>query len=190
LDLQEKLSEKITRTDTISRLAERDGLTCQYPGCSEALDLSITDGPFEVTIDHWMPKSWCLANGWTYEQTWDLSNLKLMTKHCNARKGDLVPNEDGTLPEKPSKRKFRYRRQKRATRPELCSACDNGRGLGPDEVCASCSSGPQPERYPRWAKMNSNECDHELFWCAWCSIGVIPRKSALEMIMIEGEGGE
>lgn len=182
---------KLSRAEMLARLSQRDGMFCMHPNCDRELDFSITDdnNPTFVTVDHWMPVVWCKMQGWTYEETWGLDNLKLMHKRCNARKGQVVPNDDGTIPEK-KKKEFRYRRQKRAERPEICTSCNAGRGLGPNEVCASCGSGPLPERFPRWAKMRSSECDHELFWCAWCSIGVIPRTGAIEMIMLGGEGGD
>lgn len=185
-------TDRPSRTSTIEALRARDGSTCQYPGCGRELDFSIVDenDPGVVTIDHWMPKAEALLMGWTWDQIQDMKNLKLMEKRCNAKKGSLIPNEDGTLPERPAKRKFRYRRQKRAQRPEICTSCNAGRNLGPDEVCASCSSGPQPERFPRWAKVSFTECDHELFWCWSCSIGITPRASAEQMIYIQGEGGE
>lgn len=177
---------KIPRAELIESLRQRDGLVCQYPDCREALDFSAT-GANEVTIDHWMPQYFGKAEGWTREQIWDLSNLKLMHKKCNARKGDRIPNEDGTLPEKVT-RKFRYRRQKRAGRPELCTICDNGHNLAPDEICAAC--GGNPQAFPRWLKVKYNECDHAISWCWSCSIGVTPRMGATEMMLIGGEGGD
>jgi hypothetical protein len=179
---------KISRAELVAALVARDGMSCQYPGCGEELDFEAT-GSKEVTIDHTEPQAWCRENGWTEDEIWDLSNLTLMHKRCNAKKSDLRYLPDGTLPVT-NRSRFRYRRDKRAERPEICTSCSAGRDLGPDEVCASCGSGPQPERYPRWAKVPANECDHELFWCAWCSIGVIPRAGATEMIMLRGEGGE
>jgi len=112
-----------------------------------------------------------------------------MEKKCNAKKGDLLPNDDGTVPEKKT-RAFKFRREARAQRPEICTACNNGRNLEYDEVCASCGSGPQPLRWERWRKMATKDCDHALFWCPMCGSGVIPRVGATEMILIEGEGGE
>lgn len=181
---------KIERNELIALLVERDGATCQLPGCGRQLDLSIEDGPLRVTFDHWVPQAYAYESlGWSYDQVWDIDNLRLMERRCNAIKGDRIPNEDGTLPPRRSKR-FRSRRQKRAERPEICTSCNAGRNLGPDEVCASCGSGPLPERFPRWAKMPSSECDHELFWCWACSISIIPRASAEQMIYLNGEGGE
>lgn len=180
---------KIPRAELVLALAERDGTKCMYPGCGAELDFTITDGPREVTIDHWMPQHFGKANGWTWDRIWALDNLLLMEKKCNAKKGDRVPNADGTLPERIT-RDFRYRRQKRAERADICTSCNAGRNLDYGEVCASCSSGPMPERFPRWAKMRAAECDHELFWCAWCSIGVIPRASAASVALLQGESGE
>lgn len=176
------------RVETVALLRARDGVSCQHPACGEPMDFSITDGPFQVTIDHWIPQCEGRLRGWTQDEIWDMSNLKLMHRKCNAHKGDLIPNEDGTLPEKPSRRKFRYRRDKRAQRPEFCTACDNGHGLGADEVCAACGS--NAKRFPRWAKVRYNECDHALFWCWACSISPDMRVGATEMIMLEGEGGD
>lgn len=180
---------KAPRAELVAALVERDGTKCMFPGCGSELDFSVTKGPNEVTLDHWIPQWFGKDEGWSWDEIWAVSNLKLMHKKCNAKKGERVPNEDGTLPERVT-REFRYRRQKRATRPELCHVCDNGRKLGPNEVCASCSSGPQPERFPRWAKAKSTECDHELFWCWACSIGIVERAGATEMIILNGEGGE
>jgi 5-methylcytosine-specific restriction endonuclease McrA len=162
-------TEKSTRERTVDALRKRDGAVCMYPGCDGVLDFSIAtdDDPRFVTIDHWIPQYHGKAEGWTYEQIWDLSNLRLMHKRCNAKKGDRIPNEDGTLPERKT-RKFRYRRDKRAGRPDLCVACDNGHNLFADEICASC--GCDAQRFPRSAKVRFDECDHEVMWCWVCSI--------------------
>lgn len=178
---------KLTRQEMIDALRARDGVKCQFPDCGSNLDFSVTDGPLEVTIDHWIPQHFGKAEGWTWEEIWDLSNLKLMHKKCNAKKGDRVPNEDGTLPEK-IVRKFRYRRDKRAGRAELCSSCDNGHNLAPDEVCGDC--GADAQRFPRWAKVRYQDCDHELMWCWSCSIGVTPRPASLGTAMRQGDSDE
>lgn len=182
------MSVKTPRKDLVAQLVARDGLVCMHPDCGKPLDLAAT-GKAEVTIDHSEPVSWCRENGWTEDEIWHLSNLTLMHKKCNASKSNIRYLPDGTLPAV-KKSKFVYRRDKRAQRPEICTSCNAGRDLGIDEVCASCGSGPMPERYPRWAKMPVNECDHEAFWCWACSIGVIQRVGATEMIMLHGEGGE
>lgn len=183
------------RATLVDQLVARDGLVCKHPDCGRPLDLSIVqtpegkDNPLQVTIDHREPQVWCRENGWTEEQIWDLSNLDLMHKKCNADKGSRRYIADGVLEPKPVNR-FRYRRQKRAERPEICTSCNAGRDLGPNEVCASCNSGPMPQRYPRWAKVPSKECDHELFWCWACASGIVDRMGATEMILLGGEGGE
>lgn len=179
---------KIKRSELVAQLVARDGLVCAYPGCEDLLDLKAT-GSKEVTIDHIEPVSWCREQGWTEDEIWDLTNLALQHKRCNAKKSNLRYLPDGTLPETKSSR-FKYRRQKRAERPEICTSCAAGRNLGPDEVCASCGSGPQPERFPRWAKVPSSECDHALFWCAWCSIGVIERPAAVDLAVLQSESDE
>jgi hypothetical protein len=180
---------KVPRAELISAMRARDGDMCQYPDCHEALDFSITDddSPLFVTIDHWIPQFHGKAEGWTVEEIWALSNLKLMHKKCNAKKGDRIPNEDGTLPPKPQST-FRFRRQKRATRVGLCEVCNNGHNLAFDEVCASC--GGNAQAFPRWAKVKSNECDHAAFWCWACSIGLVERAGAVEMMILGGEGGD
>lgn len=179
------------RMQTIAALRARDGNNCRYPECGQPMDFSnmgnISEGPMQVTIDHWMPQHYCKTEGWTYEQTWELSNLRLMHKKCNAKKGDRVPNPDGTLPER-KVRKFRYRRDKRATRVGACVICDNGHNLAYDEVCASC--GGDAQAFPRWAKVRYQECDHEISWCIWCSIGDIPRTNPVAAAMRQADSDE
>jgi len=161
-----------------------------FPGCNEILDFSIVDGPKEPTIDHWYSQSKAYEDGWTYEQVWHPDNLRLMAKKCNAKKGDTIPNEDGTLPERVS-RIFKYRRDKRAERPEICSQCNAGRNLDINEWCNACGSGPMPARYPKWRQMSPKECDHDLFFCVACTV-YFPekRRSALDSLLIGGNGYE
>ena len=178
---------KIPRAEIVAALRERDGNVCAYPGCNERLDFSITDGPKEVTIDHWIPQVYGKENGWTQSDIWDLSNLKLMSKRCNARKGDRIPNEDGTLPDRATKT-FRYRRDKRAERPEFCVSCDNGHNLFADEICGSC--GCNAQRFPRSAKVRYDECDHEIMWCWVCSITPDMRPPAIGSAMRHADSDE
>lgn len=167
---------KVPRPELIRQLRERDGDECQFPGEEHTLDFTVVEGPKEVTIDHHIPQYYGKANGWTMAEIWYLDNLKLMCKRHNAKKGDLIPNEDGTLPAKPQST-FRFRRQKRAGRPELCLECDNGHNLFVGEVCANC--GCNAQRFPRSAKVRVPDCDHEILWCWACSIGVIERTSSV-----------
>lgn len=164
--------QRPTRSELVLALIERDGDECRY--CHRDFRAR------ERTIDHVYPQSRAYADGWTYEQVWDLSNLALACKPCNAKKGDLLLNEDGTIPRR-KERTFRYRRDKRATRPDQpCVECDNGHNLFIDEICAAC--GVSAQQFPRSAKVKSNECDHAATWCWACSIGVVERAGALEML--------
>lgn len=181
--------EKTIRAEQIAALRVRDGDICQFPGCGRTLDFTLAtdDDPHYVTIDHWIPQHFGKANGWTRDEIWELSNLKLMEKKCNAKKGDRIPNEDGSLPER-TIRKFRYRRDKRAGRPELCGACDNGHDLFKGEICASC--GCDAQRFPRSAKVRYDECDHEILWCWVCSITPEMREPAAISAIRHAEAGE
>jgi hypothetical protein len=184
---------KLPRAEIVELLQMRDGDFCMHPDCGKELDFDRVppaDGssdPLEVTIDHWLPQCYGKANGWTMDQIWDLDNLKLMHKKCNAKKGDLIPNEDGTIPAKPQS-KFRFRRQKRAGRPELCTECNNGHNLFRGEVCANC--GCNAQRFPMSAKVRLPDCDHKLWWCWLCSITPDMRPSAVDMSLLQGESGE
>lgn len=178
---------KVPRAELVAAMRKRDGDTCQHPDCGRVIDFTVTEGPSEPTIDHWIPQWFGKSEGWSIDEIWDLSNLKMMHKKCNAKKGDLLPNEDGTLPEKP-KSTFRFRRQKRAGRPDMCDQCDNGHNLATDEICANC--GCNAQRFPRWAKVAVPDCDHELLWCWACSIGVIERPSSIGIAMRQGDSSE
>lgn len=143
-------------------------------------DCFLCHNPFkdevDITFDHWIPRS---RGG-----TWDIENLRLAHKRCNALKGDLMPNPDGTLPQVERKSDFRTKQQKRSERPDLCQRCNNGRSLGPQESCNSCGSGPMPERWPRWAKAEkSADCDHDEFWCWACGSGVVERKPVVNRLL-------
>lgn len=169
-----------TRAELVLALIERDGDECRY--CHR--DFTVR----ERTIDHVYPQSKGYLDGWTYEQIWSLDNLALACKPCNAKKGDRILNEDGTIP-KSKERTFRYRRDKRATRPDhACVHCDNGHNLFMDEVCAAC--GVTAQNYPRYAKVKFSECDHAVTWCWACSIGHVERTGALEMLFYGTEGQE
>jgi len=177
----------LERTEIIRALIERDGTMCQFPGEEHELDFSVIEGRQEVTIDHWMPQWYGKSEGWTPDEIWDITNLKLMCKKHNAKKGDRIPNPDGTLPEKPQSR-FRYRREKRAGRPEMCVECDNGHNLLIGEYCASC--GCNAQRFPRWAKVRADECSHDITWCWACSIGIIERESSIATALRQADSTE
>lgn len=186
---QHQENSKIPRAELLRILVDRDGTRCQYPTHDHELDFSAT-GSQEVTIDHWICQSYGKANGWTANEIWDPSNLRLMCKKGNAAKGDLIPNEDGTLPAKPQST-FRFRRQKRAERPEICTSCNAGRNLGSDEWCNSCGCGANPGRFPKWRQMSVKECDHDLFYCVACTIWFPEyRRSVLDTLISGGDGYE
>lgn len=199
---------KVPRAELVAALRERDGDKCQHPDCRSMIDFDVTDGPLEPTIDHWVPQ-WVIRDvpegmedpwesgkipewvgrreDWDRDRIWDLPNLKMMHKKCNAKKGDLIPNEDGTLPRKP-KSTFRFRRQKRAGRPDLCMECNNGHDLFIGEYCASC--GCDAQRFPRSAKVRYDECDHELSWCWVCSITPDMRPATVGIAMRHADSDE
>lgn len=178
---------KVPRAELVAALRERDGTKCMFPGSSHELDFTAKDGPQEVTLDHHIPQWYGKENGWTMDQIWSLDNLRLMCKKHNAQKGERIPNEDGSLPPRVEST-FKFRRQKRAGRPELCAVCDNGHNLFVGEFCANC--GCNAQRFPRWAKVKASECSHDITWCWACSIGVVERAAAIEMIFLHSEGGE
>ena len=182
---------KKPRTEIIEELIARDGTLCQYPGDEHPLDFEAKSGPTEVTIDHHIPQHYGKANGWTIDEIWDLSNLRLYCKKHNAKKGDLIPNEDGTLPEK-KVRTWKNRRAKRSQRPEICEACSAGRNLGENEWCNACGAGPASEWWKqKWRQMSVKECDHDLFYCVSCTIWFPEqRRSALSTLITGGEGYE
>ena len=179
-----------TRRELINLLVARDGPICRHPECGRIVDIEEPEGPRQATIDHREPQSWCREQGWTDEEIWDLSNLNLFHKKCNADKGSRRYREDGTLEPKAISR-FRYRREKKAQRPEICSSCNAGRNLAEGEFCMSCNSGPQPERFPRWRQMSHRECDHDLFFCVSCTVWFPEkRRSTLDTLLTGGEGYE
>lgn len=171
----------LNRTEIILALRARDGDMCQFPGCTQVFDFSLIgkEEPLAPTIDHWMPQYWCVEQGWSHERIWDLSNLRLMTKSCNAKKGGRVPNEDGTLPAKIT-REFRLRRDKRAARPVVCEACNSGRWLEIDQICELCGNTAQPMPFPALYTLAPNDCPHEGPWsCFACVLGIVPRIPAI-----------
>lgn len=177
---------KLSRQALIDTLIRRDGLVCAYPGAEHSLDMNDT-GAWEITIDHHIPQWWAREQGWSEDKIWHPNNLRLMCKRHNAKKGERIPNEDGTLPERPTKR-FRYRRDKRASRPEYCVQCNNGHDLFVGEICASC--GCNAKRFPMSAKVPYPECDHEILWCWVCSITPDMRPAAVSTALLQGESGE
>ncbi len=157
----------LTRNERIDILISRDGDLCFYPDCRKSFKTQE-----EMTFDHWTPQS---KGG-----TWEINNLRLMHKRCNALKGDRVPDANGILPATKREPNATERRNARkGLRTEVCSLCDSGRKLGEDDVCLSCGSGPMPRTFPHWKKMRAQDCDHDLFWCWACCIGIAERRPAI-----------
>lgn len=181
---------KVPREDLVAALVERDGTKCMFPGCGAELNFNAV-GPREVTLDHWVPQWFGKENGWTMDQIWAVDNLKLMEKKCNAKKGDRLPNADGTLPHR-EESTFKFRRMKRAQRPEICTSCNAGRFLGEGEWCNACGTGGATEWWKqKWRQMKVTECDHDLFYCVSCTIWFPEsRRSALDALITGGNGYE
>lgn len=149
---------QLSRTETVRVLLVRDGNLCAFPGCGKVMDKDN-----QPTVDHWVPKAWGRANGWTEARIEALDNKKLMCKPCNAKKGHVLPNPDGTLPLRNSPARL-----PKVERPEICDTCYSGRILMPGEECPDCGSGPQPERWPTSLQRRPKECDHSTFHCFMC----------------------
>lgn len=150
---------KKVKNEIIAELIKRDGFKCMFPGCT--LPFTQEDPP---TIDHWNPLSIFGDES--------LENLRLMHFKCNNKKGNSVPNPDGTL--NIINRQPRSIRQKR---PTLCNLCLSGRILIKGEVCPVCGSGPQPPVFHTAMKRIPALCPHVgEYWCRHCCIGIIPRR--------------
>lgn len=159
----------ITKQDKIKLIRQRDGEDCFI--CKE---------PFadeKPTIDHWIPRA---AGG-----SDDVFNLRLTHKRCNVLKGDTLPNSDGTITLPPKRIPYRKRRRERdLILSRFCYDCEGGRRLSQDEVCIQCGSLPGPPENPRYLKRRSPECDHNVFWCWACSIGIVEKKSAASNLLM------
>lgn len=167
----------MTRDERIDILIAQYGDLCFYPECGKPFNSRA-----DITFDHWwVPQS---KGG-----TWEIENLRLMHKRCNALKGDRVPNADGTLPsQKRDLNSAERRAARRGQRPEICTTCNSGRLLGPDEFCEACGAVPMPFRHPQWAKLSPNDCDHSGVWWCWCCMsGVVNRVPAIYDVLSSDE---
>lgn len=173
------LTQKMSREEMIAELRNRDGDHCMLPSCGKPLDFSLVDGPQMVTIDHTFPQAKARLVGWTEAQIWDLTNLTLMHRRCNALKGDREFDEDGRLPIFSDRQKA----VDKSNRPTVCDLCESGRLLFFGEVCELCGSGPQPATAPRYLQRTPKECDHSTYFCWMCFIGHVERKSAIDRII-------
>lgn len=159
----------IPRKEKVQTIIDRDGPECFL--CKE---------PFSkkqpMTLDHWIPRS---AGG-----TDEISNLRIAHRKCNTLKSDLIPVDDKTVPLREVGVK---RRKKEHLRTEImgrfCGVCENGRLLNEYQICSKCGSFPGPEHNPRFLKRKAPECDHGVFWCWACSIGIVNRKEAIQYLI-------
>ena len=155
--------DKLNKAEVIQALIERDGYVCTYPDCTVEYS-AIPDHKWSITIDHIHPQAAGRADGWTPEEINHIDNLQLMHKACNAKKSDLLYNEDGTLPSRGRPRAVK------TERPQTCDLCMNGRLLLPGEICELCESEPQPKLHPRSLQRDPKECDHSTYLCWMCNV--------------------
>lgn len=149
------------RNKIIEELKERDGYRCFFPGCQKPFTKS--NPP---TIDHWLP--------WSVGFDSSIDNLRLMHRDCNNKKGNTVPNNDGSLT-------FTKKKHIKVPRPEICEECFSGRILLIGETCWSCGSGPQPKKFPTAYKKKPANCSHSgRDHCWWCFLGFIKRRDLVE----------
>jgi hypothetical protein len=152
-----------SKQQAMKMIAERDGYFCFI--CKK--DFGKKEKP---TLDHWIP----LSKG----GGWNMSNLRITHKQCNLWKGDRVPLPDGTIPEMPPKKSNQKRKRiSRLNRPKVCDVCMSGRILLPNERCHVCGSGPEPIKFPGWAKRHTKECDHFIYHCYACVVGFQGRRN-------------
>jgi hypothetical protein len=167
-ETEDRIRFQFDRKSAIEALIERDGFVCQYPGCTAAFNPN-PDDRYGLSLDHIYPQVRATRDGWTYEEIWDLGNLQLMHRVCNARKSDLIYDENGELPQRGRPRSVKV------ARPDPCGYCDNGRALYPGQYCDICFSGPQPAAWPATMQRKPKECDHEVYHCWLCVVGHVTR---------------
>lgn len=176
------------RLERLKIIVARDGILCFHPDCrlpfkylTEGMTIDAAALPLldDITFDHWYPRS---LGG-----TWDVENLRIMHKRCNAMKGDTVPLEDGSVPSNRRENAQDRRNAQRSLRAEVCKQCNSGRLLEYGETCVSCGSGPMPAKFPQWAQMRPKDCDHDLFHCWACVLGMYDRKAAIHDVVNSGE---
>lgn len=152
---QEEQGKIKTKAELVVEVGEEWGFWCFL--CEE--EFSDEDPP---TIDHWR----ALSRG----GTWDVSNLRLMHRRCNALKSDTMPIDDYTVIIKSRDPRSRRRAEKREGRPIHCELCFSGRALNIGEQCGLCGSGPQPSTAPRTLQTSPSQCDHDIWHCRECFV--------------------
>ncbi|ASZ74931.1 HNH endonuclease [Rhodococcus phage Trina] len=152
--------QKLRQAQIVELLIKRDGDFCQFYDCPGDR-YKFTDDNFR-TIDHVLPRS---KGG-----TDTMDNYVLMHFKCNNKKSDRLYLEDGTLEPLP----YREPKNKVVKRAPM-SCCNEGRNLSRDEICETCGMLPQPYSFPKWAQRDSKDCDHSMYHCKWCIIGIYER---------------
>lgn len=170
----------ISRAEALQLVIKRDGDYCRIPGCKTPTVFSNSN---PRTLEHVFPRAKGGAD--------DLSNLELAHQKCNNWKGDReyigVDEETGLRILEPMP--FKEPKSQVVKRPPT-ECCNEGHDLGPEEVCDVCGSLPQPYKFPKWAQMDSKDCDHSVFHCKWCVIGLYPRTPASIEALVDYDGAE
>lgn len=169
------MTTRLSRPETVKLLIATYGKKCFY--CDREFTSSLS-----CTIDHFMPQSWCKAQGWTYEEINHIDNLRPACRPCNVLKGDVVPDEDGNF-EMPTRRE----RTIKAPRPEPCDVCNSGRLIAPGDNCEDCGSSAQPAAAPAYIQRSPKECDHAFYHCWQCHLGFVERKEAAWWLTVGDE---
>jgi|SRR6478752_2580094 len=168
----------ISRSEAMQLLIKRDGAWCRYPDCKTP---HVFTAKNPKTLDHYIAR----ANGGSD----DLSNLVIMHQKCNNMKGDRewVEDEEGNLILEPLRTKEKVAKVPKRP-PTEC--CNEGHDLSEGQICDVCGSLPQPYTFPKWAQADPKECDHSVFHCKWCVIGIYPRTPASQEALVEYDGAE
>lgn len=153
----------LNRSETIEKLAIRDGLKCAWLNCEYEINNSNI-----LTIEHVKTRS---SGG-----TDDLWNLELLCMKHNYHRADreYISYELRIL--EPINKKVKPPKIKR-NKPSQC--CNQGRDLAENEVCSTCGSEPQPQPFPRFLKRELKDCDHATTFCWACALGFRERKHML-----------
>lgn len=153
----------LNRAETIDSLAIRDGLYCAWIDCNYDIDENNI-----LTIEHIIPRS----KGGT-DDLWNLELLCMKHNYYRANR-DYIDYNNRIL--EPINKKLK---PQRVQHPKPSQCCNQGRDLGPDDVCYSCGSTAQPYSYPHWAKLPPKECPHSGPWWCWAeSLGIYDRVEA------------
>lgn len=158
----------LNRSETIEKLAKRDGLKCAWLDCTYDINESNI-----ITIEHILPRS--------RAGTDDLDNLELLCMKHNYYRADreYISYKDRILV--PINKKDK---PQRVQHPKPSSCCNSGRSLGQGDVCLSCGSLPQPYAFPKYLQRSIKECNHAEFHCWGCVTGIYERQQVVMTLMV------